>query len=211
MATWGPTSIAADADDVYDQTAALVTTASYVGNNGEALAMGFRFLNVTVPAGATIDSATLTLRARNLYGTVTFVHGTFYGFDTDDAPAWNDAGGEPSVVTRTTASLAFDPAAWVTDTDYTYAVKDLVAEIVARAGWGTGNDIGIVCVNNGSTSGSFVRVYGYGEAVTETLTIAYTEASGGLTFAATDAQGTQADTTAGFRTMAATLTDNLNA
>jgi len=36
-------------------------------------------------------------------------------------------------------------------------------------------------------------------------------ASGGLTFAATDAQGTQADATGGFRTMAATVTDNLNA
>jgi len=33
----------------------------------------------------------------------------------------------------------------------------------------------------------------------------------GLTFAATDAQGTQADATGGFRTMAATVTDNLNA
>ena len=36
-------------------------------------------------------------------------------------------------------------------------------------------------------------------------------AASGLTFAATDAQGTQADATGGFRTMAATVTDNLNA
>ena len=43
--------------------------------------------------------------------------------------------------------------------------------------------------------------------------IAFKEAvaSGGLTFAATDAQGTQADSTGGFRTMAAALSDNLNA
>jgi len=176
MATWGPTGIAATGDDGYEEAGGWANDGVYCGHTGSStLNCGLRWLNVTVPAGATVTSATITMHARSVSGTVTNVHGTFYGDDVDDAAAWSSTS-RPSQVTQTSASQDFDPSAWVSYTDYSYDVAAIIAEIIARAGWESGQDIRIALLNDSSVSGSYVRVFDYVDAVAATrLTIVYTE------------------------------------
>ena len=216
MATWGPTGIAATADDgtegednTWTNYPPIMGDDSTINKHG-----GFRFPNVTVAQGSTVSSATLRFRAERLNGTVTSVHLTVYGDDADDAAAWSSTS-RPSQITQTTASVDWDPAAWVADSYYTVTITDIVQEIVSRGGWASGNAMRFAVLDDSSTDSNFIRCYDYtdggGANYNVQLTIEYTAGGAGLTFTATDAQGTQADTTAGFRTMAATVTDNLNA
>jgi hypothetical protein len=183
MATWGPTGIAATNDDGYQTgSAAWATNGIFIGNDGSAgLHGGFRFLNVTVPAGSTINSATITIHARSVSGTVTNVHATFRGYDVDDAAQWlNSTGPMPFQADKTTASADFDPTAWVDGTDYSYTITSIVAEIVARAGWASGSDLSICLMDDSSTASNFVRAYDYGDGdAVVRLTIDYTEAAAG--------------------------------
>ena len=182
MAVWGPTTIAADADDIAQLGADRFTGTLFMGSEGaNAWNSGFRFLNVAVPQGATINSATLTLQSRNLYGTVTNIHGTIYGDNVDDASAWAASGTLAGEVTETTASADFDPTAWVSSTDYSYTITTIVAEIVARAGWDSGHAIRFVVLNDGSTADCFLRAIDYvgDPAGSARLTIDYTEAATG--------------------------------
>jgi len=212
MATWGPTAIAANGDDGHRLGSDWFASQCYMGKDvADSFDSGFRFLNVTVLAGSTIDSATLTIRSRATQTAATDTHFTVAGDDVDDAAAWS-ATSRPDQITQTTATVAWNPAAWVNDTAYGITITSIIAEIVARAGWASGNDLRLAVLDNGSSNSVVLRAWDFSDEYgIATLTIAYTAASGGLTFAATDAQGTQADATSGFRTMAATVTDNLNA
>jgi len=205
---------AATADDGYEEAAA--SWAIYPLIVGDTYNAGIRFPSVTVPQGATITSATITLHAERFSGTITNVHAIQKGDDVDDAAAWSSTS-RPSQITPTTASgVDWDPTAWTSNAAYVLpAITDIVQEIVSRAGWASGNAMRFAILDDGSSASAYARGWEYGDGGGETynpkLTIEYTEGGAGLTFTATDAQGTQADTTAGFRTMAATVTDNLNA
>ena len=119
---------------------------------------GFRFQNVTVPQGATINSATLTFTAKNSVNETSF-RGRVYGDDVDDAPAWG-ASDSPKDVTTTTASTNWDPAAWVVDTEYGVTVTSIIQEIVNRGGWASGQDLRLV-VHPDADSGGWVSCYDY--------------------------------------------------
>ena len=173
--------VASIADDGYDNEGVnWVNSAPMTGNSGSALLqMGLRFPAVAVPAGATINSATLRLRAERDQAAATGVHGIIRGDDVDDAPAWSNSSRPASGFTATTASTSFDPSAWATGAYYTYDVATIVAEIVARAGWGTGQAIRFAILDNASSSGIYVRAYDYadggGDPYNAKLTIDYTE------------------------------------
>ena len=67
---------------------------------------GFRFLNVTIPQGATIDSAYLDLYSAGV-ATGTTILTIFYGNDIDDAATFaNNTANKPEGKTRTTASAS---------------------------------------------------------------------------------------------------------
>jgi hypothetical protein len=165
---YGPTSIAAADDDAWDENGGLATQCFCGDGGGTNLAAGWRFLNVTITNTATINSAIIRVRPRNLSGTITNVHGRFYGFAHDNAPVWNDSGGEPSAVARTSALIEFDPTVWTLDEDsatYEWTITAIVAEIIARGGWSSGNALSIVLVNDGSSSGNWVRMWDFGDGI----------------------------------------------
>ena len=96
---------------------------------------GWRFTGIGIDQGATIDSATLTVNVLNANG----ASGTVYGSDIDDMAAWSDSN-RPSQQAKTTASAAID----ATSTGSKQIdVQAVVQEIVDRAGWANGNDIGL--------------------------------------------------------------------
>jgi hypothetical protein len=101
---------------------------------------GMRFTNVAVPNGAMIDTAYLTLRARNTQATVTGGT-TIKGQDHDDPPTFTQGDyAEYDARVRTAASVYWQPSAWAENTDYNSPeIKTVVQEIVDRSGWTSGN------------------------------------------------------------------------
>lgn len=172
--------IAATADDVYSTASTLTDgTGVYIGDLGAGgVDTGFRFNSVTIPKGATINSAILTVRARaSLSGTTCKVK--IYGFDTDDSPAWdNSAGKRPTDCTKTTANTSWTLPAFTVNTNYdTPDFASVVKEIVDRDGWSSGNDMSIVFMSDSSSGGAYRDVY-QGVTVGALLSVSYTVAAG---------------------------------
>jgi hypothetical protein len=187
MAVWGPTGIAAGGDDGQNEGTAWQATAVQVGNiGGTIVSAGMRWLNVTVPNGATISSATVTLIPRNaVTGTITNVHGTFFGVDEDNVAQFSEGGIEAisGGFTPTSASSNFDPTIWTVDDpdEQVYDVTAIVAEIVARGGWASGNALAIVLLDDSSGTDNSVRMWDFTDGNTPSasdagnkLTITYT-------------------------------------
>ena len=121
---------------------------------------GLRFRSLNIPAGATIDAATLRVRKNRVE---TPAHIRIRGNDVDDAPVWS-AGNPPHAAGKTSASVAWSPTTTSvytqTDTGHsttssTYPISSWVntstlnvlgpvAEILGRGGWMSGNDLALV-------------------------------------------------------------------
>lgn len=150
----------------YDATTVIVTA--------------LRFTSVTVPKDSTISSATITLQASALVGTITNVHSVFYG-EAADNPDVFGSGRLPSGVSPTTASATWNPSAWTTDTTYSLTVTTIVQELVNRAGWVSGNAMAFTGNGNTSSSTSYASAYessGGGVHTFATLAIDYVDAAG---------------------------------
>jgi hypothetical protein len=178
MSTWGPTAIAAQSDNKYGQPGGLSTEygSVYFGNDSGTYYLGaVRFVNVAVPAGASISSATLTLQC---FGTTldpaTGLHAVVVGDDVANAATWADS----DTITNTTATTHFDPATFVSYTDYNIDITGIVSEIIGISGWASGNAMRFFVQDDSSTV--LARFMGYawnngpGSA---RLTIEYTEAA----------------------------------
>jgi spore germination protein YaaH len=165
---------------------------------------GWRFNNVTIPQGATIQSATLDLySAQVTSGTTAKV--IFYGVDEDDTAAFNTSTSYPEGKTRTTASVTkdFTVSEWsalgfgVDLVD----VTTLIQEIVDRAGWESGNDLAIVAHDNGSSDNNYIGYSTYDRATDRGAKLTIT-LDAGIT-APSDCSGTQSG-----NTIEVTWTDN---
>jgi hypothetical protein len=142
-------SVGAGADDAYSiwtQSGSLSVFSDaysgvYFGRNDERpIYGGVRFQTIAVPNGATINSATLTLRILNVVGQGgTTANINVYGNDVDDAVAWSDPGNRVKEISKTTAFVT--KSSWNNDTDDSVAVTSIVQEIVSRPGWASNNDI----------------------------------------------------------------------
>ena len=141
--------IAASADDcdetnlgtVEDSDNAAMLSTLYYG-------AGFRFTDVDVPQGATINEAVLWIRYGYGCGDSPYCNNTIYGVDDDDCDAWTTTA--PSATTKTTATTTWNITGNFTP-DTLYAtqsvnVTSIVQEIVDRGGWSSGNHMGFVIV-----------------------------------------------------------------
>jgi hypothetical protein len=110
-----------------------------------------RFPGVTIPQGATIDSAIITFVASgNLSGTT--VNARIAAIDDDNAAAPTTYAGAEGA-TRTTATVDWNNiGAWTNLTQYdTPEIKTVIQEIVDRVGWSSGNALVVYVEDNGST------------------------------------------------------------
>lgn len=188
MATWSA-RIAADADDALWWSGGYTTNIGVtIGNTGAANNNFLRYINVTVPKNATINSAKLTLRSNGAYANNT-VNARIRAVAEDNPAApttFADANGR----TRTSASANW-PAipAWTNGNDYdTPDFAAVVQEIVNRSGWASGNAMLLYIEDNGTTGLSWRTAYSYylNSSLSPLLTIDYTE---GSTFQAAWARG----------------------
>ena len=143
-------------------------------NNSNRDNTGLRFENVTIPQGATIDSATIS---------VTFAGASFdtikcdiHCNDVDDAADFTT---EADVTSRARTS---DSTEWdeVDSSGTSPDFKNAVQEVINRPGWESGNALMVILAGgtNGSALQALFRDFtnGSGEA---SITINYTEPASG--------------------------------
>ena len=118
--------------------------------------VGLRFRNITIPQGATIDSAYLTFRSVSADGTNSNSSSTsltIRAHDTDNASAFTSSDFNISNRTTTSASASWNPSSWSTGSDYNSAdFKSVVQEVVNRNGWSSGNSMAIIVTGSGHRS-----------------------------------------------------------
>lgn len=96
-----------------------------------------RFTAVDIPAGSTIDSATLNLTAGTLSSVVVI---TTVKAEAADNPAACSSAADTNARTLTSASVNWDPSAWVVNTAYDSPdIAAVIQEVVNRNGWASGN------------------------------------------------------------------------
>jgi hypothetical protein len=172
--TLRPLSSADDARGVSENLALDGTVIQVSGSNILAL---IRFPNMTIPQGATINSAVL----QGYFYNTSYDSGalTLAGIAADNRGAFAEADTTP---TWTTATVAVDISNVMTSGSgfYTIAtVTGIVQEIVNRAGWASGNAIALGM--HSQTSGD-LRIYAWDysdHTYAAKLIINYTASGGG--------------------------------
>jgi hypothetical protein len=127
---------------------------------------GVRFINVTIPQGATVLTAKVTLQARGS-NSGTACHVQIKGEDIDDATTFStyaDYAGR----TRTTEYKAWESIpAWTIDTDYDSPdITNIIQEIVDRGGWASGNDLVLFFDSSDSDSYAYRSAKSYDHSTT---------------------------------------------
>lgn len=185
--------VAASADDAEQAGAAfqigriaLILYSSDIG--------AWHFQSVSVPQGATIDSAILYLYPHPSYPTPS---GTLYGDDADDSaqPAATTAELTTSDRDYTTASVSWSDTLG-SGFQPTPDLKTIIQEIVDRGGWSSGNAMTILFVQTSGDSRWYT--YDRNTSYAAYLTINYTEAAGGSAKIHTLGQGLQQGIRTGF-------------
>ena len=129
-----------------------------VAPGGGALVAGFRFEEILIPPGATIVSATLSMvpAAISAAGLALRIAGDA----GDDSPAYSPAS---MPVDRTTTAAN---TAWAVAGGWTTGVRvespdlsAIIAEIIARPGWTSGNALSLLVANDGSAGHRRVNAY----------------------------------------------------
>ena len=119
--------------------------------------VGLRFTGVSIPQGATIQSAYIQFTTDESQ-TGTTVNVRIRGEASDDAAAITNGNSNISSRADTTASVSWSAIpGWSTVPESganqkTPDIKTIIQEIVNRGGWTSGNDILIQIDNNGSTA-----------------------------------------------------------
>lgn len=174
------TTFSANVDDSLDNglefpTNTFDTTVTLgVGNFSSISAnTGLRFINVSVPQGATINSADITLYNQGVLAGSPVAR--WYAWDDDDAPQFSSGGDVPSNVTKTTAFTAFT----VSTGDITHSITSVIQEIVNRGGWVSGNAINLIAFDNSSPLNSGAGWDGFDQGSPSLLEIDYTTGGGG--------------------------------
>lgn len=166
MTTMSTIQVAASADDGYSMNATwpgigFTSITGGVARLGAAptefYAFGARFLSVPIPQGATINSASLSLKVYNL-GLATQLDVTIFGDAHDDAAAFaattDTATGSPGYRTRTTPNARWNVGtatwtaeAWVSTPD----LSPIVQARVDSSGWAENNDLAFIIANTATT------------------------------------------------------------
>ena len=155
-------------------TKAALLDVTYTGTG--SITAGLRFTNVTIPQGATIVSAKITFTATATDGDT--VDTEIFGVDEDDTASFSS---DPTGRAQTTASAFWDIAGTTAEAEYdTSSLTSVVQEIVDRAGWASGNDMGFLIEDDASTNGKQLTFYGYDSSTAKAplLTIVYVDVSG---------------------------------
>lgn len=141
------------------------------GSNDEFSA-GARFQNIVVAQGATISSATFSMKAQATYasgGTISFL---VSAQAADNPGVFTTATNQFTTTTRprtTAVSAAWNQNSVTANTRYSIDITAVIQEIVNRAGWASGNAIVIIIdTNTTTTQGEWQDYYAWDDATDRT-------------------------------------------
>jgi hypothetical protein len=149
---------------------------------------GFRFNNMTIPKGATIDTAYLIFYAKEdggggTHGLTGAVNLTIKGEYSGDAAAFTSGSNNLSARTRTADSVVWSPASWTDNTfnNNSAEIKSVIQAIIAHPSWASGNDMAILINGDGVDPDSrCTDAYGSGGHTNyTTLRVVYRDSSVG--------------------------------
>lgn len=168
--------------DLSPQLTANLLNVGNVNNNSTSTA-GLRFTNVTIPQGATISSATLTLYGYSTYSTGSTISAIAACEDADNSSAFasSPANFRSTNRPRTTAkSSAVNIASVTAGNAYTWDVTTSVQEVIDRTGWASGNAISIFVDNNASSASEWqeFEAYDHSTSLAAKLNVVYTTGGG---------------------------------
>lgn len=113
--------------------------------------VGLRFTGVTLPPNATVTNAYIQFKAKSTNSEVTDL--TVQGQATDDPVSFSGSLYNVSARARTTASVAWSPAAWTLgaagSAQRTPNLASIIQEIVGRPGWSSGNALAFIVTGTG--------------------------------------------------------------
>lgn len=162
-----------------DSSGGFSTSAVGIGNIfGTTDHAFFRYTNVTIAAGSTIDAALLTWTASATDNGTTFA--SLVQAEDADSPAAPTTKADLYGRVHTTASVAYagnGGTGWTANSTYSPAdIKAVVQEVIDRAGWASGNAVQILWDDNGSDNFAFrgPTDYGTDSAKATKLDIDYT-------------------------------------
>ena len=139
----------------------------------------FRFTNIPIGQGSTIDSAYLKVYTHE-FGLSNAVNIRIRATDEDDASAFPSSSGtntDPVNRPRTSASVT---GSIPSTRNYLWTspdIKSVIQEVVDRGGWEDGNAMAIAIENNGSSFANELNAYEYNTSKAAELIINYTGTS----------------------------------
>lgn len=178
--------------------------AGYDSGSASNLSVGFRFLSVAVPQGATITSASLTLKTDSGFPATGSAWGTIKGVSADNAPSWTTT--SPAAASKTIQSVAI-----TSDAAKAYDVTTIIQAIVSRTGWASGNALAFA----GDPTGANGYIYFVDRAASAVdcaqLSITYTTGggAGAVNASLTSTLGAMTSVSAGLVTSSGSLSQAL--
>lgn len=170
------TTVAASADDAQESAGTVTLTDLVINCNNTGQYGGFRFLNVTIPAGSTINSASISLNFISTSYDSPEVN--IYCEDVDDATTFAAGANNISGRTLTTAYTYWDATNIGTGVKVSPDFAAAVQEVIDRGGWTSGNDLNVIIKGNAATSEFRVSTWDSANPEAQ-LDIDYTAPAGG--------------------------------
>lgn len=182
----GTYSITASNDDTFATEGSIANNSAdniMVGEGADGTStfeMALRFTNVTIPKGTTVTHAYLHVIAHNdLTGVSCNIRIT--GQAADDGATFNTTYADVFGRTATTAYADWTLPTMTAGTSYSSAsqtvdLKDIITEIVGRAGWASGNHIVIFLKANSPSNYAYRTIISYdytGNASGPTLEVSW--------------------------------------
>ena len=186
--TFGPSAIAANADDASQSTTSFYQSGADSDGNymiretgGEDWHAGHRWDNVTIPNSATISSAVISLLTKYRTSTTWPKSVTWYGSDEDDAGAFADSASGPRNRTKTTAYVTQTFSSAPTDEARfnTPNLSAIVSEIVSRGSWASGNALILLSQEVADANSAKLQVQDYGRSAGDAASITIIYSAGG--------------------------------
>lgn len=176
MATFSgsPSASAHDAQETAAGSVDINTVSINANDTGARI--GIIIDNVTIPQGSTISAATLTVRL--VSGTYDDPDLTISGIDADDVANFSTSANDLSGRTLTTANSTWTATGLGSGPATSPSLVSAVQEVIDRAGWASGNQLGLMLVANSDSSNFRINAYDNGSNYA-VLDVTYTAPSGG--------------------------------
>ena len=157
--------VAASADDGWQSGAGvpnIATSTLELGQDGSGnLSALARFLNVTIPQGTTITSATFTVRCVAGYTGPSTLIVNAQAENVDNSATISASANHIGARAVTSSPTSWDIHIMATNTEYSVDVTSHVQAVLNRAGWVSGNALSIIITNNTAPSNEWQDVYTY--------------------------------------------------